>query len=76
MELVVRLSDEEVAVLDAYVRSTGLRSRAAALKHVIGLLRHPDLEEHYAAAWDSWVSAGEQAAWDSTSADGLPRASR
>lgn len=71
MKLSVSLRDEDVAVLDEYVRSFGLRSRSAALQHAIRLLRHPDLEADYEAAWAEWESSGEQAAWDGTAGDGL-----
>lgn len=76
MKLSVSLPSEDVAVLDDYVRSAGLRSRSAALQHAIRLLRHPHLEQDYAAAWDEWTTSGEQSAWDTTSADGLPDAAR
>jgi hypothetical protein len=63
-------------VREEYVRSSGLRSRSAALQHAIRLLRHPHLEHYYAAAWDEWTSSGEQGAWAGTSADGLADAAR
>ena len=76
MKLSVSLRDEDVAVLDEYVRSSGLGSRSAALQQAIRLLRHPDLEEDYAAAWTEWESSGEQSTWDGTAADGLTDAPR
>jgi Arc/MetJ-type ribon-helix-helix transcriptional regulator len=76
VKLSVSLPDEDVATLDEYARTSGLRSRSAALQHAIRLLRHADLEEDYAAAWDEWESSGERAAWDSTTADGLDDAAR
>jgi Arc/MetJ-type ribon-helix-helix transcriptional regulator len=76
MKLSVSLRDEDVAVLDEYVQASGLRSRSAALQHAIRLLRHPDLEQDYAVAWEEWESAGEQAAWEGTAADGLTDAAR
>lgn len=76
MKLSVSLTSEDVAVLDEYVRSSGLPSRSAALQHAIRMLRHADLEHDYAAAWDEWTASGEQAAWDGTSADGLADAAR
>lgn len=75
MKLSVSLPVEDVAVLDEYARTSGLPSRSAAVQHAIRLLRHPELEQDYAAAWDEWESSGEQAAWDSTVADGLIDAS-
>ena len=76
MKLSVSLPDEDVAALDEYARASGLASRSAALRHAIRLLRHPDLEEEYAAAWDEWEAAGEREAWDVASADGLGDAAR
>ncbi len=76
MKLSVSLSDEDVALLDEYVRSTGLASRSAALQHAVRLLRHPELEQDYAAAWESWEASGEQGRWDGTAADGLTDAAR
>ena len=71
MKLSVSLSSEDVAVLDEYARTAGLRSRSAALQQAIRLLRLPDLEQDYAAAWDDWESSGEQAVWERTAPDGL-----
>lgn len=76
MKLSVSLRDEDVAVLDEYVRASGLASRSAALQHAIRLLRHPDLEHDYASAWEEWDSSGEQALWDATAADGKVDAAR
>lgn len=76
MKLSVSLPDEDVATLDEFVRSAGLRSRSAALQHAIRLLRLPDLERDYEAAWDEWEASGEQAAWSTTSADGISDAAR
>lgn len=76
MKLSVSLRDADVAVLDQYVKSSGLRSRSAALQHAIRLLRHPELEQDYAVAWEEWESAGEQARWEGTVADGLTDAAR
>lgn len=64
MKLSVSVSQDDVAQLDAYARSAGLRSRSAAVQHAIRLLRQTDLEQDYAAAWDEWESSGEQAAWE------------
>lgn len=76
VKLSVSLRDEDVAVLDGYARKAGLRSRSAALHHAIQLLRHPDLEQDYATAWDEWQSSEEHVLWDGTAADGLPDAAR
>lgn len=76
MKLSVSLSDDDVALLDEYVRTSGLASRSAAVQHAVRLLRHPDLEQDYATAWDEWDSAGEQGIWEATAADGLVDAAR
>lgn len=76
MKLSVSLPDEDVATLDAFARTAGLPSRSAALQHAIRLLRLPELERDYEAAWDEWEGSGEQAAWSATSADGIVDAAR
>jgi Arc/MetJ-type ribon-helix-helix transcriptional regulator len=76
MKLSVSLPEEDVAALDAYARAIGLKTRSAAVQRAIRLLRYPDLEDDYAAAWEEWQSSGEQAAWEATAADGLANAAR
>jgi Arc/MetJ-type ribon-helix-helix transcriptional regulator len=76
MKLSVSLPDEDVAALDDYARSQGLNSRSAALQRAIRMLRNPELEHDYAAAWDEWEASGEEAAWEATAADGLVDATR
>lgn len=76
MKLSVSVSAQDVAVLDSYVRTSGLSSRSAAVQHAIQLLQHADLENDYAAAWEEWDSSGNRASWDSTLGDGLVDASR
>ena len=62
--------------LDDFARASGLPSRSAAIQFAIRLLRHPDLEQDYAAAWEEWESSGEEEAWEATGADGLADAAR
>lgn len=76
MKLSVSLSNEDVATLDDFARTAGLASRSAAVHHAVRLLRFPELEDDYAAAWEEWEATGERAAWDVTAADGLADASR
>ena len=76
MKLSVSLQEEDVAILDEYANTSGLPSSSAALRHAIHLLRHADLEQDYASAWDEWESSGDQALWESTAADGLADAAR
>jgi Arc/MetJ-type ribon-helix-helix transcriptional regulator len=76
MKLSVSLSAEDVALLDQYARTAGLPSRSAAVQHAVRLLRHVDLEQDYATAWEEWESSGARAAWDDTAGDGLTDAAR
>ncbi len=75
MKISVSLPDQDVAVLDEYARASGL-NRSAVIRRALRLLRHPQLEQDYAAAWDEWQASGEQAAWEATVADGLGDAPR
>lgn len=76
MKLSVSLPDEDVAVLDEFVRTTGVSSRSAALHHAVHMLPVPELEQDYEAAWDEWEGSGGPAAWSVTDADGLTDAAR
>ena len=67
----VSLSPSEVAVLDKYAQSAGLKSRSAAIQQAIKLLGDPDLEDAYTAVWQEWEDAGEAEAWAVTVADGV-----
>jgi hypothetical protein len=68
--------DDDVAALDEYARRQGLESRSAAVQHAIRMLRHPDLEQNYAEAWQEWAHAGGEAGWGATAGDGLTDAAR
>lgn len=70
MKLSVSLPDEDVAILDEFARTAGLPSRSAALQHAVRMLRLPDLEHDYEAAWQEWEDSSDQAAWSVTAADG------
>ncbi len=76
MKLSVSLPDEDVAVLDEFARTTGLSSRSAALHHAVRMLRLPELEQDYEAAWNEWEASGDHAAWSATAADGIADAPR
>ncbi|CAN5445582.1 type II toxin-antitoxin system antitoxin MazE9 [soil metagenome] len=76
MKLSVSLPVEDVAILDEFVRTAGLPSRSAALQHAVRMLRLPDLEQDYEAAWSEWEVSDDQAAWAMTAADGLGDAPR
>jgi Arc/MetJ-type ribon-helix-helix transcriptional regulator len=76
VKLSVSLSDDDIALLDEYARTTGLKGRSAVIQHALRLLRQVELEQDYAAAWQEWEDAGEQSAWDATVGDGLVDAPR
>lgn len=62
MRLSVSLPDEDVAILDEFVRTAGLPSTSAALHQAARLLRLPDVEQDYEAAWQEWEASGDRAA--------------
>jgi Arc/MetJ-type ribon-helix-helix transcriptional regulator len=76
MKLSVSLPDEDVALLDEFARTTGLRSRSAALRYAVRMLRLPDLEQDYEAAWDEWAATDDSRVWESATPDGLADAAR
>lgn len=76
MKLSISLPDEDVELLDAYVRTSGLPSRSAAVRHAVRMLRLPDLEQDYDAAWQEWEATGDGVAWGATTGDGIDRAPR
>lgn len=76
MKLSVSLPEEDVAILDEFARAAGLPSRSAALRHAVRMLRLPDLEQDYEAAWREWEASGDQEAWSVTVADGIADAAR
>lgn len=69
MKVSVSLPTEDVQFLDAYATEQGLESRSAALHRAVRLLRTAELSGTYEAAWADW-SAGDDAAWEPTTADG------
>lgn len=76
MKLSVSLSDDDIAVLDAYVESAGLPSRSAGLQRAVQMLRYPDLEEGYADAWAQWSADEDVSLWENTIGDGASDAAR
>lgn len=70
MKLSVSLPAADIDVLDEHVRRRGLPSRSAALRDAIRMLREPELEQAYEAAWLEWESSEARALWEGTSADG------
>jgi predicted transcriptional regulator len=76
VKLSISLSEEDVALLDEYARRVGLPSRSAAVQRAVRLLRYPDLEGEYAAAWEEWEADGQEAGWAAATGDGVVRAAR
>ncbi|MEZ0364521.1 antitoxin [Mycobacterium sp. pUA109] len=76
MKLSVSLSDQDIAVLDEYVKRAGLPSRSAGLQRAVQMLRFPGLEEDYAEAWAEWVSDENAESWEVTVGDGVSDAAR
>lgn len=76
MKLSISLTDEDLALVDAYAAKTGLASRSAAVQHAIRLLRHATLDSDYASAWNEYDSAHEHQAWEAVNSDGLLDATR
>jgi len=76
MKLSISLPDEDVAALDRYMQAAGVPSRSAAIQRAIRMLRDPELEDAYGAAWGEWQASGEATAWEATTADGLADAAR
>ncbi len=72
MKVSVSLPGEDVEFLDEYAREQGLASRSAAVHRAVRLLKTAELAGTYEAAWAEWSASGEDDAWESTSADGLP----
>jgi hypothetical protein len=76
VKLSVSLSDDDVAVLDAYVERVGLPSRSAGVQRAVQMLRWPTLEEDYANAWQQWSADDHSDAWEGTVGDGVSDAAR
>jgi Arc/MetJ-type ribon-helix-helix transcriptional regulator len=76
MKLSVSLPDEDVATLDEFVRTAGLSSRSAAVRYAVRMLRLPELEQNYEAAWNEWEASGDNVAWGVTTGDGVADAAR
>lgn len=76
MKISISLSEDEIALVDAYVDHAGLPSRSAAIQKAIRMLRYPTLEDDYVRAWSEWSSDGEGEAWESAAGDGVGDAAR
>ena len=71
MKVSISLPARDVALLDEYVRAHGIKSRSAAVKRAVDLLRAADLADDYAAAWAEWNAGSDKGAWTRATEDGL-----
>lgn len=71
MKLSVSLGEDEIDFLDAYASAHAVRSRSAAIRAAIALLRARELSDDYAEAWADGDGSDDFELWESTSADGL-----
>jgi Arc/MetJ-type ribon-helix-helix transcriptional regulator len=71
VKLSVSLPDDDVQFVDDYARNQGIASRSAVVHRALRLLRASELGPAYESAWREWEDAGEGAAWDEATADGL-----
>lgn len=71
MKVSVSLPDEDVALLDEYVRRHGYPSRSAVLHRAVGLLRAGSLAAAYEEAFREWAASEDASLWEQTVGDGL-----
>lgn len=71
VKLSVSLADSDVAILDRYMKNTGIASRSAVIQRAIRLLGEPGLGDDYVAAWDEWQRSDDAALWEAASGDGV-----
>jgi Arc/MetJ-type ribon-helix-helix transcriptional regulator len=76
MKVSVSLSNEDIATLDEYIRTSGAATRSAAVQQAIKLLREVALEDDYAEAFQDWSESEDASVWESTVGDGLAHAPR
>ena len=71
MKLSISLPAEEIAFMDGYARSQGIKSRSGVIKAALRNLRTSELSDSYASAWRDFDEE-EDRVWDRSSSDGLP----
>lgn len=71
MKLSISLPDEDLEFLDAYVGRHDLRTRSAAIKRAVRVLRTEDLKVAYGEAWNEWEGSEDATVWGSVAGDGL-----
>ena len=73
MKLSVSIPDDDVVFLDEFAARSGMESRSAVVQQAIAMLKAAELTRDYAKAFDEWAASDDDAAWDTTAGDGLPR---
>ena len=70
MKLSISLPAEEIAFLDGYARSQGIKSRSGVILAALRQLRMSELVDDYASAWAESDDEDDRL-WDRSSSDGL-----
>ncbi|MCE2460844.1 MAG: ribbon-helix-helix protein, CopG family [Pseudomonadales bacterium] len=70
MKLSISLPAEEIAFLDGYARSQGIKSRSGVIRAALRQLRMSELVDDYASAWAESDDEDDRL-WDRSSSDGL-----
>lgn len=76
MKISVSLNADDVQFLDAYAGDHGCGSRSGAVAAAVRALREAQLVKDYERAFTDWAQSGEQQAWETVVADGLPTEDR
>jgi Arc/MetJ-type ribon-helix-helix transcriptional regulator len=69
MKVSVSLPEEDVALLDQYVRTEGYPSRSAVLHRAVSLLRAGGLLAAYDEAFRDWDASEDAEAWERATGD-------
>ncbi len=70
MKLSISLPAEEIAFLDGYARSQGIKSRSGVIRAALRQLRMSELVDDYASAWTESDDKDDRL-WGRSSSDGL-----
>ncbi|KQR11871.1 ribbon-helix-helix domain-containing protein [Cellulomonas sp. Leaf334] len=70
MKLSVSLSDNDVHLLDDYVRTHAGSTRSSALREALQLLRERELSDQYELAFAEWDQSADSDLWDAVAGDG------
>lgn len=70
MKVSLSIPQDDVAFLDEQAARGLYPSRSAVVVSAIQTMRQRELTDSYVGAFDEWAASGEEAVWDTTSADG------